>query len=92
MLLCSQFPLPTPCPWAAAGQLSVVLCFCVEEGSGFFNSAGLFEIHLYCVFLFSFIAGQYSLVGFSVGSVVENSAAMQESRRRGFDPWVGKIL
>ena len=92
MLLCSQFPLPTPGPWAAAGQLSVVLCFFVEEGSGFFNSAGLFEIHLYCVFLFSFIAGQYSLVGFSVGSVVENSAAMQESRRRGFDPWVGKIL
>ena len=52
----------------------------MEEGFGFFNSAGLFEIHLYCVFLFSFIADQYSLAGFSGGSMVKNSAAVQESR------------
>ena len=86
-------PSPHPCPLAATGQLSVVvLHFFVEEGSDFFNSAWLFEIHLYCAFLFSFVAAQYPLVGFPGGSAAKNPPAVQESRRHGFDPWVGKIL
>ena len=52
-------------------------------------------MHKYIWFYFSLVLNfestSWSYLGYPSGSVVKNLPAMQEPRRRRFDPWVRKI-
>ena len=92
MLLCSQPPLPTPVPWQPRVSFLLLPCtFVWRRDLTSLTQHGylrfIFTVRFYSPLLLPSI-----LVGFPGGSAAKNPPAVQQSRRHGFDPWVGKIL